>query len=171
MNDDRAFFSFLDRLGIASQTIEHDAVFTAAELGNRDLSACEFPVKNILVEDKDGQLFLVTMHLATPPLDLRELARRVGASGRLSFASAEKLAYSLEVRPGSVTPFALFNDRERKVRLVLDERLRKAATISAHPLVNTMTTTMAMPDFLKFLAETQHRPQWIALPLKENQNG
>jgi Ala-tRNA(Pro) deacylase len=166
MNDTRAFCDLLDRLGIAAQTVQHEAVYTAAEHANRDLTGWEFPVKNILVEDKDGQLYLVTMHLSTLPLDLKELAKRLGANGRFSFASPETLAQTLKVLPGSVTPFALFNDRKHKVHLILDERLRKAATISAHPLVNTMTTTIATADFLRLLAETRHRPQRLTLPLK-----
>ncbi len=166
MNNDRAFFQLLGELGIFSQTVEHEAVLTADGLARRDLSQWEFPVKNILVEDKHKQLYLVTMHLLTPPLDLKELARRTGASGRFSFASQQTLAAALKVLPGSVTPFATFNDHERKVRVVLDDRLRNAKTISAHPLVNTMTTTIAMADLFTLFAHSGHRPLWCALPIK-----
>jgi Ala-tRNA(Pro) deacylase len=166
MNNAPAFFQLLDQLGIPSQTVEHEAVHTAEGLANRDLTQWEFPVKNIVVEDKQKQLYLVTMHLLTRPLDLKELASRVKATGRFSFAKPEALAAVLRVLPGSVTPFAAFNDRERKVRLVLDRRLRDAATISAHPLVNTMTTTIAVDDLLKLLAHSGHEPLWCALPVK-----
>ena len=167
MNDRQAFFKLLGELGIASQTVEHEAVLTAEGLANRDISQWDFPVKNILVEDKDKQLYLVTMHLLTPPLDLKELAKRLQANGRFSFASPETLAASLRVLPGSVTPFAAFNDRERRVRIVLDERLRKASTVSAHPLVNTATTTIALADLLRLFEYSGHRPRWCALPLKD----
>ena len=111
MNDDRAFFDLLDELGIPSQTVQHEAVMTAEGLAARDVAQWEFPVKNIVVEDKVKQLYLVTMHLLTPPLDLKELAKRIGAAGRFSFASPETLGAALKVLPGSVTPFAAFNDR------------------------------------------------------------
>ncbi|MFY9642558.1 MAG: YbaK/EbsC family protein [Rhodomicrobium sp.] len=166
MNDDRAFFNLLDELGIPSQTVEHEAVLTAEGLARRDISQWEFPVKNILVEDKDKRLYLITMHLLTPPLDLKELSKRIGAAGRFSFASPQTLAATLQVLPGSVTPFATFNDRERKVRVVLDERLRMAGTLSAHPLVNTATTTIATADLFKLLDHSGHRPLWCALPIK-----
>jgi Ala-tRNA(Pro) deacylase len=166
MNNSLAFFRLLDQLGIPSQTVEHEAVHTAEGLANRDISQWEFPVKNIVVEDKPKQLYLVTMHLLTSQLDLKELARRLDATGRFSFASPATLAATLGVLPGSVTPFAAFNDRERKVRLVLDSRLRHAATISAHPLVNTMTTTIAMDGLLKLFAHSGHEPVWCALPVK-----
>ena len=167
MNDRHAFFKLLGELGIASQTVEHEAVLTAEGLANRDISQWEFPVKNILVEDKNKQLYLVTMHLLTPPLDLKELAKRLQANGRFSFASPETLAASLRVLPGSVTPFAAFNDRERRVRIVLDERLRQSRTVSAHPLVNTATTTIALADLLRLFEYSGHRPRWCALPLKD----
>jgi Ala-tRNA(Pro) deacylase len=166
MNNAQAFFQLLDQLGIPSQTVEHEAVLTAEGLANRDITQWEFPVKNIVVADKHKQLYLVTMHLLTPQLDLKELASRVKATGRFSFASPETLAAALGVLPGSVTPFAAFNDRERKVRFVLDGRIRQAATISAHPLVNTMTTTIAMADLLKLFAYSGHQPVWCALPVK-----
>jgi Ala-tRNA(Pro) deacylase len=166
MNNSAAFFHLLDTLGIKSHTVEHEAVFTAAEHAGRDVSGWEFPVKNVLLEDKDKQLYLVTMHLQTPPLDLKELLRLVKANGRFSFASSQRLAGALQVLPGSVTPFALFNDHAGKVRFILDDRLRASKTISAHPLTNTMTTTVATEDFLKFLAHTGHKPMWCSLPLK-----
>jgi Ala-tRNA(Pro) deacylase len=165
MNDESAFFQLLDELGIASETVEHEAVFTADCLLAHS-EQWEFPVKNMLVEDKAKQLYLVTLHLLTPPLDLKELARRLDATGRFSFASADTLGAALRVLPGSVTPFAVFHDRERRVRVVLDERLKSAATISAHPLVNTKTTTIAMADLMKLYAHTGHRPVWRAMPLK-----
>jgi Ala-tRNA(Pro) deacylase len=166
MNNATAFFQLLDRLGISSQTVEHEAVHTAEGLANRDMTQWEFPVKNIVVEDKRKQLYLVTMHLLTPQLDLKELARRLDVTGRFSFASPETLAATLGVVPGSVTPFAAFNDHERKVRIVLDSRLQHATTISAHPLVNTMTTTIAMDGLLKLFAHSGHEPVWCTLPVK-----
>src|SRR5271165_2177899 len=99
MNDYRAFFKLLDELGIASKTVEHEAVLTAEGLAQRDIGQWEFPVKNIVVEDKSKQLYLVTMHLLTPPLDLKQLAKSIGADGRFSFASPQTLAGALKVLP------------------------------------------------------------------------
>jgi Ala-tRNA(Pro) deacylase len=167
MNNDRDFFKLLDELGIASETVEHEAVLTAEGLAQRDAGQWEFPVKNIVVEDKSRQLYLVTMHLLTPPLDLKQLAKNVGADGRFSFASPATLGATLKVLPGSVTPFALFNDREGKVRIILDKRMREVKTVSAHPLINTMTTTITMADLLKLFNHSGHRPHWHDLPLKQ----
>jgi len=166
MNDWRAFFDLLASLGIASDTVEHEEVHTAQGLADRDVSRWEFPVKNIVVEDKAKQLYLVTMHLLTPPLDLKALAKQLGANGRFSFASPETMGAALKVRPGSVTPFALVNDTERRVLPIFDDRMRVARTVSAHPLVNTMTTTIAMDGLMRLLRVNGHEPRWCELPLK-----
>jgi len=170
MNKFRSLFDLLDRLGICHETDEHEAVYTAGALAEHRSAQWEFPVKNILLEDKDKQLFLVTMHLNTTALELKELAKMLGAKGRFSFASAERLAQALGVSPGSVTPFAVMNDTGHKVRLVLDERLKAATSLSAHPLVNTMTTTVSNSDFLRLLSYTGHKPEWVQLPLKSAGN-
>ena len=128
MNDNRAFFKLLEELAIPSQTVEHEAVLTAGGLARRDLSQWEFPVKNILVEDKGKQLYLITMHLLTPPLDLKEAFQAHRRERAASHSPPRKRwPQRLRVLPGSVTPFATFNDRARKVRVVLDERLKKGA--------------------------------------------
>jgi Ala-tRNA(Pro) deacylase len=70
----------------------------------------------------------------------------------LSFASAERLAARLGLTPGAVSPFGLINDREKTVRVVLDERLRAATRVGFHPNVNTATVVLAFADFERFLA-------------------
>ena len=66
------------------------AVFTVAE--SRPVKA-PFPAahsKNLFVKDKKGRFFLITAKDETA-IDLKRAARGIGASGRLSFGSAEQL--------------------------------------------------------------------------------
>jgi Ala-tRNA(Pro) deacylase len=46
--------------------------------------------------------------------------------------------------------------------VVLDAALMTHAEINAHPLVNTMTTTVARDDLVRFLRATSHEPQIVA---------
>ena len=66
--------------------------------------------------------------------------------------------------PGSVTPFALVNDRERKVTVVLDSWMMAQPLLNYHPLVNDATTTIANQDFRRFLSECGHEVITVALP-------
>ena len=96
-------------------------------------------------------------------IDLKSLHRRIGASGRLSFGKPEVLRAALKVEPGSVTPFAALNDRDRRVTVVLDRALMEHTTLNFHPLTNTATTSLTAPDLLRFLAAAGHDPLVAAL--------
>jgi Ala-tRNA(Pro) deacylase len=62
-----------------------------------------------------------------------------------------------------VTPFGAINDRAGRVTIVLDAELMAHATINAHPLVNTMTTSIARGDLVRFLEATGHAPRIVAV--------
>ncbi len=65
----------------------------------------------------------------------------------------------LGVEPGSVTPFAALNDVGKQVTVVLDSAMLAHDVLNYHPLTNTMTTTIARDDLLKFLRATGHEPR------------
>ena len=98
------------------------------------------------------------MALENAVVELKSLHRRLGASGRFSFGSAELLRATLGVDPGAVTPFAALNDTERRVAVVLDAAMMVHATLNYHPLRNTMTTSIGRDDLIKFLDATGHPP-------------
>jgi Ala-tRNA(Pro) deacylase len=153
----------LDALGIKTETVEHVAVFTVAESQFIKDSIPGGHTKNLFLKDRKGRIFLVTAQ-AEARIDLKRLHETIGASGRVSFGSAELLGEVLGVEPGSVTPLALMNDTEGRVSFVLDETLMGYDVINVHPLVNTMTTSMAAGDLLTFLRATGHEPRILALP-------
>jgi Ala-tRNA(Pro) deacylase len=93
---------------------------------------------------------------------MRALGQRLGA-GRLSFGSAERLMKNLGVIPGAVTPFAVVNDRQGAVGVVLDEALLAHDPVNCHPLVNTMTTAISARDLVRFLESEGHPPRLIDL--------
>jgi Ala-tRNA(Pro) deacylase len=98
-------------------------------------------------------------------IDLKSLHRRLGASGRFSFGSADLLRDVLGVEPGAVTPFAALNDTEGRVEVVLDAAMMRHAVLNYHPLVNTMTTSIGRDGLVAFLKATGHDPR--ILPVAE----
>lgn len=155
-------FAFLDRLGIETATVDHPPVFTVEE--SRTLHD-ELPgahTKNLFLVDRKHRLYLVVAE-KDAEIDLRQLHRRIGASGRLSFGKAETLQAVLGVEPGSVTPFAAINDPEGRVAVLLDRTLAEQDNLNFHPLVNTGTTRIATADLLRFLRETGHEPRVLDL--------
>ncbi len=151
-------FALLDRLGIAHRTVTHPPLFTVGESQALRGTIAGGHTKNLFLKDKKGALFLVTA-LEDAAIELKSLHRRLGAGGRFSFGSADLLRASLGIAPGAVTPFAAMNDTDRRVTVVLDAALMRHATINCHPLVNTMTTSIAAAALVKFLAATGHPPR------------
>ena len=92
--------------------------------------------------------------------DLPGIAEQIGES-RLSFASVERLREYLGVELGCVTPFALVNDPQHRVEVLLDDAIRQDQLLGFHPLVNTATECIRYADLLAFLAHTGHEPRLI----------
>ena len=155
-------FAALDRLGIAHPTVTHPPLFTVEESQALRGAIPGGHTKNLFLKDKKGALFLVTA-LEDAAIELKSLHRRLGASGRFSFGSADVLLETLGVVPGAVTPFGAINDTGGRVTVVLDAELMRHYTVNAHPLVNTMTTSIGRDDLVRFLESTGHPPRIVAV--------
>ena len=151
-------FAYFDSLNIPHQTAWHAPVFTVAQGRALRGEDAQGHTKNLFVRDKKGTPFLVTA-LEDTAIELKSLHRRLGASGRFSFGSAELMRGLLGVEPGSVTPFAVLNDKEGRVSVVLDAAMMTHELLHFHPLTNTGTTTIARADLVKFLTATGHPPR------------
>jgi Ala-tRNA(Pro) deacylase len=151
-------FAYLDSLGIAHKTITHPPVFTVGEGRELRGTIAGAHTKNLFLRDKKGTVFLVVA-LENAVIELKSLHRLLGASGRFSFGSAELMRELIGVEPGSVTPFAVINDKTHRVTVVLDAAMMELEVLNYHPLVNTGTTTISRDGLLKFLEATGHPPR------------
>jgi Ala-tRNA(Pro) deacylase len=154
-------FRRLADLQIVTRTVEHEPLFTVAESGKLERELPGAHTKNLFLKDESGDLFLVVAE-STTRVDLKALARTLRA-GRFSFGRPELLMQALGVPPGSVTAFALINDPERRVRLVVDAELMHHDSINCHPLENTATTNIARDDLLRFVRACGHEPRIVSL--------
>jgi Ala-tRNA(Pro) deacylase len=155
-------FAFLDRLGISRTTVSHPAVFTVEEARRRRGQLAGGHTKNLFLKDKKDAVFLVVAP-EDAAIELKSLHRRLDAGGRFSFGSPALMRELIGVEPGSVTPFAAINDTRARVKVVLDAVMLEEAVLNFHPLVNTMTTSIASADLIKFLEATGHRPHIVAV--------
>ncbi|MFZ1106590.1 MAG: prolyl-tRNA synthetase associated domain-containing protein [Hyphomicrobiaceae bacterium] len=151
----------LEELDIETVTVDHPPVFTVAESSQLERELPGGHTKNLFLKDRKGRLLLVVA-LGHASIDLKSLHKVLG-SDRLSFGSPELLMEVLGVTPGSVTPFALINDKARRVTVILDAGMMRHERLNYHPLANTATTNIAREDFLAFIRACGHEPRILGV--------
>ena len=146
---------------IPYQLWEHPAVYTIEEMDALDLPAPEAVVKNLFLRDAKGRRYFLVVLSKGKQADLRALGERLGV--KLSFASPERLAACMGLEKGSVTPFGVLNDQERKVEVLLDQDLRTRPLVAVHPNENTATVALAPEDLLQVLEDHGNPVTWLEL--------
>jgi Ala-tRNA(Pro) deacylase len=156
--EETALFAVLDSLGIAYERFEHPPVLTVEQAeqywANIDAAHC----KNLFLRNKKGTTEYLAVVGHTKRVDLKRLTGLLNEE-KLSFGSPERLLGSLGLAPGSVSPYGLINDIDKKVRVVLDADLAASSRIAFHPNVNTATIVTTYPDFERFLQARGNRVQ------------
>lgn len=157
----QALMDHLTSLGIAFTLYEHEAVFTVEQANKIDAMIPGTHTRNLFLKDKKGAMFLVTLRHDTR-VDLNKLNVLLGA-GRFSFGSPERLWQYLGVRPGSVTPFSIINDKNHDVVTVLEKGMMEQEIVNYHPLLNTMTVSLTPAGLMEFLKSIQVEPRILDL--------
>lgn len=162
--DDPVFTSPRDRLfgqlaslGIRSEVVPYPAHSTVEEgKALRGNMAGTF-TKNLLLKDKKGKLFLLSIH-EDRVIDLKSLSSLIGGKGHLSFVPAERMQELLGVVPGALTPMGLINDRDALITAVIDALLMTSAQLNFHPLVNTESMGISPAGLVSFVRSCGREP-------------
>jgi Ala-tRNA(Pro) deacylase len=149
-------FAYFDELNIEHTTITHPPIFTVEEGRKWHDKIPGMHGKNLFLKDKKDKIWLVSMP-ADKRADLNALEKRIG-SARLSFGKPELLLEILGLTPGSVTPFGLINDFQKRVTPVLDEDVLKSEHVNFHPLHNAASTVVRSTDLVKFMQGLGYQP-------------
>lgn len=142
-------YNIFNELHISYQTFTHEPLFTIEQAVKISLVLPGPYVKNLFLKDNKKQLWLLVAHADTQ-INLKESAQLLNAPG-LRFADQELLKNILGVLPGSVTPFGIINDVDKKVTIILDQTLFNYVSVGMHPLENTATTFITPQDLVKFI--------------------
>ena len=133
----------------------HEPLFTVEDSENYRGNIIGEHTKNLFLKNKKNEFFLLSCD-ENARIDLKRFSKSIGAKN-LSFANENYLKKYLGIRPGSVSPFALLNDKEDCVKFYLDEKLVKGELINFHPLVNTTTISLKTNDFINFILENRKK--------------
>ena len=152
----KPLYDLLNKLGIVHTTHEHEAIFTVEQGAHIKKQLPGGHTKNLFLKDKSGALFLVCA-LGETKIPVNQLHKVLDCK-RLSFGKPDLMEEVLGVTPGSVTFFAILNDVENRVKLVIDQALLEHELVNFHPMENTATTAFAAGDMLAFATATGHEP-------------
>lgn len=151
----------LKAIGVDFTLHHHEAVFTVEESEKLDSEIPGTHCRNLFLRDKKKNNFLVVLQNGTE-VDMKKLPPVIG-SDRLSFGSADRLWEYLGVRPGSVCPFAVVNDTDQQVKILLDKSMMETEVVNYHPLLNTMTVSLTPADLVKYIETTGHEAHIVDL--------
>ena len=153
-------YARLNALGIAFTRHEHPPVATVDEAEQHWAGLDAMHCKNLFLRNQKGDRHYLVIIRHSKRADLRSMADQIG-DGKLSFASPERLMTCLGLMPGSVSPFGLIHDPDRRVRVVIDRDLKAAERVSFHPNINTVTLTITRAGFETFLADCGHSVRYV----------
>ena len=158
-----AAFDLLDSLHMDYDRVSHEEAFNmelCADISRvLGVSVC----KNLFLCNRQKTAFYLLCMPPEKPFHTKDLSAQINSS-RLSFAPEDALWELLQCHPGSATVLGLANDREHRVRLLMDREVYDAPYFSCHPCICTSTLKLKTADVLeKLLPHTGHVPTVVEL--------
>ena len=151
-----AVYELLDELEIPYLRVDHEAAATVDDCHDVDEALGIHICKNLFLCNRQKTDFYLLMMPGLKQFKTQELSTQLGTA-RLSFAEAEYMEEFLNIMPGSVSVMGLMNDKEHRVRLLIDRELLQDEFVGCHPCVNTASLKIRMKDILeKFLPHVGH---------------
>ena len=143
-------YAFLDKLGVDFDRTDHpDQPATTMEVcATVDAILGVHICKNLFLCNRQKTSFYLLIMPGDKPFKTKELSKQMGIS-RLSFAEESFMEQLLDVHPGSVSVLGLMNDKEHRVRLVIDEDVLKEEMFGCHPCENTSSIRFKTADLME----------------------
>lgn len=158
-----AVYELLDGLGISYERVDHPAAMTIEDCQGVDKLLNIHICKNLFLCNRQKTDFYLLLMPGEKPFKTKDLSKQIN-SARLSFADAEYMEAYLNITPGSVSIMGLMNDRENKVRLLIDEDVFREEYLGFHPCINTSSLkTKAKDIWEKFLPAVNHSYTLVTL--------
>ena len=149
-------YDFLDSLGIEYTRVDHTAADTMEMCAEAKKVLGVGICKNLFLCPRNKSQFYLLVMPGDKPFKTKELSAQIGSS-RLSFAGEEDMAEFLDITPGSVSILGLMNDKENRVKLLVDKDLLEDEQFGCHPCINTSSLKFKTTDvFEKILPATGH---------------
>ena len=156
-------YDFLDSLGVAYQRIDHEAAMTMEACEEIDKMLDATICKNLFLCNRQETSFYLLMIPGDKKFKTKDLSAQIHSS-RLSFAKETYMEELLDITPGSVSVLGLMNDREHRVRLLVDRDVLEDDYIGCHPCINTSSLRIRQKDMWeKIVPALEHEPVFVTL--------
>ena len=157
-------YDLLDSLGVEYYRVDHEHADTIqdCELVENLLGAkiC----KNLFLTNRQQTDFYLLILPGEKPFKTKLLSKQINTA-RLSFGTPEQMEQYLDTLPGSASILGLMNDRENKVRLLVDKDLLGEEMFGCHPCQNTSSLRFRTAElFERILPAMHHEPTFVELP-------
>ena len=130
---------------------------------------CVFCIcKNLFLRNRQKTTFYLLLMPGDKKFVTKDLSGQLGIS-RLSFAEPEFMEEYLNITPGSVSVLGLMNDKENRVRLLIDQAILEQEFLGCHPCINTSSLKIRTSDIIEiFLPCINHAYTLVDLPDDQN---
>ena len=156
-------YDLLDSLGIRYQRIDHPAAMTMEDCAAVDAVLDATICKNLLLCNRQKTDFYLLMMPGDKPFKTKDLSAQIGSS-RLSFADGCFMEEFLDITPGSLSVMGVMNDKDHRVRLLMDEDVTKGEYIGFHPCINTSSLRLKTADLMaRVIPAMGHEPTMVKL--------
>ena len=159
-----AVYDILDSLSISYDRVDHQAMMTIAQCEEVDKSLGISICKNLFLCNQQKTKFYLLLMPGMKKFVTKEVCKLI-PSPRLSFANETYMEEFLNITPGSVSIMGLMNDKENRVKLLIDREVAEAEYLGCHPCINTSSLKMKTTDVLeRFLPAVGHEYQILDIP-------
>ena len=156
-------YDLLDSLGIEYDRIDHEPAMTMEICEEIDRVLGATICKNLFLCNRQQTDFYLLMMPGDKPFKTKDLSSQIGSS-RLSFGAPEYMEQLVDITPGSLSILGLMNDKEGRVRLLIDKDVLEGEYIGCHPCINTSSLRMKTSDMVeKLIPALRHAPTLVEL--------
>ena len=160
---EKRVYDLLDGLGVGYQRIDHEAAMTMEACAAIDAALDAVICKNLMLCNRQCTDFYLLMIPGDKVFKTSILSKKIGSS-RLSFAAPEYMERYLDITPGSLSVLGLMNDKEKKVKLLIDADVLKGEYFGCHPCINTSSLRLKISDLMeKIIPAMGHEPTVVEL--------
>lgn len=156
-------YDFLDELGVSFVRVDHEEMATIEMCAGVDEALKVRICKNLFLCNRQETDFYLVLMPGDKKFMTKELSAQLGVS-RLSFAKESYMEEFLDITPGSVSVLGLMNDKNKRVRLIIDKEVIEEEYFACHPCINTSSLRFLTKDLMeKIIPAMEHEPTIVTL--------